>query len=81
MLNGGLWHHGSHVTCQKKDSALGQLDSCISQSSVDLHINNLVSQDACLLGNNGLPDLPKQAIQSAGQLQFSLEINKLTSAR
>lgn len=33
---------------------LGQLDSCISQSSIDLHINNWASQEACLLGNNVL---------------------------
>lgn len=33
---------------------LGQLESCISQSSIDLHINNLVSQKACLLGSNVL---------------------------
>lgn len=30
------------------------LDSCISQSSVDLHINDLASQENCLLGDNVL---------------------------
>lgn len=58
MLNRRSLQHGSHISCQKKESILvknaGSTWQLYFSSSIDLHINDLASQEACLLGDSVL---------------------------